>query len=85
MQISNVCILSFLAFGRLQPTQKKTLKTLNFFGLHFQEKEGGSYGWVGAGVGMRGSPLVWRHTCVIADFIKVFLSFYWDIWKQSNK
>ena len=53
--------------------------------LYFQEKESGSYGWVGAGVGMRGSPLVWRHTCVIADFIKVFLSFYWDIWKQSNK
>ena len=41
----------------------------------FKEKEGGSYGWVGAGVGMRGSPLVWRHTCVIADFIKVSWDF----------
>ena len=36
-----------------------------------QEKAAGSYGWVGAGVGMRGSPLVWRHTCLVADFVQV--------------
>ena len=36
-----------------------------------QEKESGYYGWVGLGVGMRGSPLVWRHTCVLFDFIQV--------------